>query len=90
MMSAKFLRFWTSPRQHFGPIYSTKITQPPLLRQNLGNPPPSPSLLTSFVNGPYKYKRKCGRPFTATLFHLMKPRFSHFRFMNISYDIIVN
>ena len=29
------------------------MTQPPLLHQNLGNPPPSPSLLTSFVNGPY-------------------------------------
>ena len=29
--------------QHFGadnPIYSTKITQPPLLHQNLGNPLP--------------------------------------------------
>ena len=27
-----------SPCQQFGPIYGTKITQPPLLWQNLGNP----------------------------------------------------
>ena len=34
-------------------ILDQSITQPPLQRQNLGNPlPPSPSLLTSFVNGP--------------------------------------
>ena len=56
MTSAKFSGFLTplppSPCQHFEPTYSTKITQPPLLRQNLVNPPPSPSLLTSFVNGP--------------------------------------
>ena len=32
-------------------LYSTKITQPPLLHQK---PPPSPSLLTSFVNGPVR------------------------------------
>ena len=54
MTSAKFLGFLTPspPCQHFGPIYSTKNTQPLLLHQNSGNPPPSPSLLTSFVNGP--------------------------------------
>ena len=54
MTSAKFLGFLTPspPCQHFGLIYSTKITQPPLLHQYLGNPPPSPSPLTSFVNGP--------------------------------------
>ena len=33
-------------------FYSTKITQPPLTASEFGQPPPSPSLLTSFVNGP--------------------------------------
>ena len=44
MTSAKFSGFWTPspPCQHVGPIYSTKITQPRLLRQNLGNPLPPP------------------------------------------------
>ena len=39
-----FRDFWPPPPpcQHFGPIHSTKITQPPLLRQNLGNPLPPP------------------------------------------------
>ena len=60
MTSAKFLGFWTpsQPCHHFGPIPSTKITQPPLLRQNLINPPPSPSLLMSFVNGPMTSKMR--------------------------------
>ena len=39
MTSAKFLGFFT-PCQQFGPVYSTKITQPPLLRQTLAAPPP--------------------------------------------------
>ena len=51
MTLARFLEFLTPPRQHFEPIYSTEITQPPLLHQNLGTLL-SPSLLTSFVNGP--------------------------------------
>ena len=42
MTSDKFSGFLTPPAcQHFGPIYSTKITQPPLLHQNLGIPLPS-------------------------------------------------
>ena len=46
--------FWPlSLCQHFGPIYSTKIMQPTLLCQDLDNLPPSPYLLTSFVNGPF-------------------------------------
>ena len=52
MTSAKFSGFLTpppSPCQHFGPIYSTKITQP---MSDFWYPPPSPSPLTSFVNGP--------------------------------------
>ena len=42
MMSDKISGFWTPspPCQHFEPISSTKITQPPLLRQILGNPLP--------------------------------------------------
>ena len=42
MTSAKFLGFFT-PCQQFGPVYSTKITQPPLLRQTLAAPSPSKS-----------------------------------------------
>ena len=40
MQSANFLI--PSPCQHLGPIYSTEITQHPLLHQNLGNPLPPP------------------------------------------------
>ena len=34
------------------PLVSTKSTQTPFLSSEIGQPPPSPSLLTSFVNGP--------------------------------------
>ena len=40
MPSSNFLI--PSPCQHLGPIYSTEITQHPLLHQNLGNPLPPP------------------------------------------------
>ena len=48
MTSAKFSGFWTPSL----PLVSTKSTQPPSLSSEIGLPPPSPSLLTSFVNGP--------------------------------------
>ena len=52
MTSANFLGFWTPY-----PLVSTKSTQPPFLMPEIGQPPPSPSLLTSFVKGPLlKYK----------------------------------
>ena len=40
MTSAKYSGFLTPspPCQHFGPIYTTKIMQPPLLHQILGTP----------------------------------------------------
>ena len=55
MMSTHFLGFLTRspPFLHSEQIPSTKIMQPPLLCLLLGTPP-SPSLLTSFVNGPRK------------------------------------
>ena len=41
-----FQDFWPPPPcQHLGPICSTKITQPPLLSQILGNPLPPPLFL---------------------------------------------
>ena len=48
MTSAKFSGFLTPSL----PLVSTKSTQPPLLSSEIGQPPPSPSLLTSLVNGP--------------------------------------
>ena len=46
--SARFSGFLTASL----PLFSTKSTQPPFLSSEFGRPPPSPSLLTSFVNGP--------------------------------------
>ena len=45
MTSAKFSGFLTPspPCLHFGPIHSTKFTQPPLLHLLLGYPPPPPT-----------------------------------------------
>ena len=50
-----FRDFWPppSPCQHFGPICSTKITQPPLLHQNLGNPLPPPLCWRHLWRAPY-------------------------------------
>ena len=48
MTSAKFLGFWTPSL----PLVGTKSTQPPFPRSEFGQLPPSPSLLTSFVDGP--------------------------------------
>ena len=46
-----FRDFWPPPPP-LSAFYSTKITQPPLTASEFGQPSPSPSLLTSFVNGP--------------------------------------
>ena len=49
--SAKFLGFLTPfpPCLHFGPIHSTKFTQPPLLHMLLGYPPLPLPMQTSYV-----------------------------------------
>ena len=57
MTSAIFCGFSTPSL----PLVSTKSTQPPLLSSEIGQPPPSPSLLTSIVNGPLGGKRKMRR-----------------------------
>ena len=45
-----------APYPHLVMIYSTKSTQPLLLRHVLDNSPPS--VLTSYVNGPLHWKRR--------------------------------
>ena len=54
MTSAKFSGFLTPspPCLHFGPIHSTKFTQPPLLHLLLGYPPSPLPLQTSYVHAP--------------------------------------
>ena len=56
MTSAKFLGFWTPSL----PLVSIKSTQPPFLLSEISQPPPSPSLLTSFVNGPKELSSRPG------------------------------
>ena len=55
MTSAKFSVFLTPfpPCQHVGSIYITKITQPPLLHQNLGDPLPPPLFWHHLWMAPY-------------------------------------
>ena len=57
MTSAKFWVFLTPspPCLHFGPIHSTKFTQPPLLHLLLGYPPPPLPLQTSYVHAPLRH-----------------------------------
>ena len=59
MMSAKFWDFLTPspPCLHLGLIYSTKFTQPPLQHLLLGQPPPPPSVWTSYMDAPQCIKR---------------------------------
>ena len=52
MTSHKFLDP-LPPSPHFGQIYSTKITQPPLLRHDLDNPPPPLSCIYGWSLSPF-------------------------------------
>ena len=74
------------PCPHFGPIYSTKITQPPLLLQNLDNPTPSPSLLTLFVNG--SAVRTVKYLLTVTLKGMSRRIFSSVKRLKTNQDLI--